>query len=115
MSIAEALKARKAQQEAEQAALDAVSPKIETGVEGSAAQNIQPAQAEKPESEIPDNLMDNYPEHTYLLRRVKRIILKDGTAVKPDTYGLLSASSDELKKELEHFAKQGPHMAERLK
>lgn len=111
------------QLKARQLAASASSNKIETGVASSAAPPTATTPAVDPPvaasaDPVADLLMaelkKKYPDGGYLMKKVKRIILRNGAVVAPDDYGVIATKDEEALKELEYFAAQGPHMVEKI-
>ena len=121
-----ALQAIKAKREQEEAARKlAAEGTILTGMASTADPSpantpVQPTEPKQPEvpdaddSSVEAILAKEFPDG-YKMNQVKRLVLSNGTLVKPNAYGVIVPSSQEEKDLLEHFAKQGPHMVQRLK
>lgn len=123
ISALQAIKAKREQEEAarklasEGAILTGMASTADPSPANAPVQPTAPKQPEVPDaddSSVEAILAQEFPDG-YKMNQVKRLILSNGTLVKPNAYGVIVPSSKEEKALLEHFAKQGPHMVQRLK
>lgn len=122
-SALQAIKAKREQEEtarklaSEGAILTGMASTADPSPANTPVQPTEPKQPEVPDaddSSIEDILAQEFPDG-YKMNQVKRLVLSDGTIVKPNAYGVIVPSLEEEKALLEHFAKQGPHKVQRLK
>lgn len=113
-SITEKLAAKKAAPET------TPTSEIKTGMQSSVEVAPPPATPTPPDEE-PDssvNLADvykDYPENSYLMKRQKVLILKNGTLAKPDRQGIITGDTEEKKDLLEYLDKQNRNLVIKVK
>lgn len=122
-SALQAIKAKREQEEtarklaAEGTILTGMASTADPSPANAPAQSTEPKQSEVPDaddSSVKDILAKEFPDG-YKMNQVKRLVLSSGAIIKPNAYGVIVPSSEEEKTLLEYFAKQGPHMVQRLK
>lgn len=104
----------------QQANTAAPANEIQTGMASSAAptnaaatQPPAPPVEAAPEDALAE-LKKHYPDGGYLLHKVKRLILSNGTIMQPDEHGVIVTEDKDALSQLEHFVKQGPHMVQKF-
>lgn len=132
MSVLAQIKARK------EAELAAAPPPIQTGMASSQESPVVlSAQAQeaikqdegvaKQDTSIPANaaptideaaeqaFIDSLPDNSYLGIRLKKLVLSNGSVVKPNADGIFVPKSDEEQKMLDYYVSQGEHVCRKLK
>lgn len=119
MSVLAQIKARK------EAELAAAAPPIQTGMASSqespvvlAAQTQEPAEtnsASTTDEAAEHAFIDSLPDNSYLGVRLKKLVLSNGSVVKPNADGIFVPKSDEEQKMLDYYVSQGEHVCRKLK